>query len=267
MAAVYQNQPFPINDFNGLSMRHLQIINTERYARDFDVSEILATRVQGDLYNSIEYFLVKIRGTGRALTDIHIRATNIPLLITSYLADVIRDGRPYPFSRSVRVAEDYYQRIRKLVTNETSPDFNLMTTDECGNPYTFITRIEDYQRTFRVGFQSVLAINSWIKRINDQFKTTTFGINNMQVVLTDRVTATPSKAPVCAEVNEMHAMHFYEDIYCRWRNVVFNCKNLLPSGNELKSDTLMALYYTSLDQAKLEAIPCLKKHQRFNAYE
>lgn len=274
-----------------IPMRHLQILNIDRYQRDFEVSAAIAKKMQLLVYNSINFFLNKVRGSGKSMHDIHIRATNLPALIACIYIDAVIEtnviipyvpaaapaqGGPvpvpvvpdllshnYPFSRSVRVVEDYYQRMRKLVTNETSPDFNLTTTDDCGNPYTFITKIADYQTTYRVGFQTVLAINSWVKKVSDAF-TNPIITASLDEILILTVKASPSKAPVCAEVNELRSMQFYEDLYCRWRNVVFNCKNLLPSGNELKSDTLMALYYTSLDRAKKEALPCLTKQAQLN---
>lgn len=253
-----------------ISMRHLQILNLERYKKDFEVSNDIAEYMQRLVYNSIEKFLNKVRGTGKVMVDIHIRATNLPAIVsvlyTLMLAEIGNgDDNKFPFSRSVRVAEDYYQRMRKLVTNETSPDFNLTTTDECGNPYTYITKIAEYQNTYRVGFHTVLAINSWIKKTSEAF-TGPIQNANIQCILNPMISVSASKAPVCAEINELRSIQFFEDFYCRWRNVVFNCKNLLPAGNELKSDTLMALYYTSLDRAKKEAVPCLSKQQQLNKY-
>ena len=158
------------------------------------------------------------------------------------------------------------------MTNETSPDFNLMTADECGNPFTFITKIEEYQRTFRVGFPSVMEINKFIKDVGEQIKR----LSNVDAVIKKTAyvavfikvpKANAAKAPVCAEINELRAIQFHEDIYCRWRNVVFNCSNLLPnSENNIKEDTLMALYYASFDQAKASAIPCLTKQQQIAGY-
>lgn len=254
-----------------ISMRHLQILNLDRYVKDFEVSQGIASHMQLVVYNSIEFFLDKVRGTGKVMSDIHVRAINLPAFIAViYQMMLVEIGtgidNDFPFSRAVRVSEDYYQRMRKLVTNETSLDFNLTTTDECGNPYTYITKIAEYQTTYRIGFHAVLSINSWIKSTTDAFAVTPITGIEIELILNPTIKVSASKAPVCAEINELRSIQFYEDLYCRWRNVVFNCKNLLPAGNELKSDTLMALYYTSLDRAKKEAIPCLQKQQRLNRY-
>lgn len=253
-----------MRDTSTLPMRHLQILNTDRYHKDFQITKTVANLMQVLVANTIVKFLTAINGSS-SMADTHIQANNLPLVILYIYQKVVADAKPYPFSRSVRVAEDYYQRIRKLVTNETSPDFNLLTADECGNPFTYITRIGEYQDTFRVGFQVVLDINSWIKNVDDALKDP-FTEDNLVQIFATAITLTPSKAPVCAEVNELRFIQFYEDVYVRWRNVVFNCKNLLPSGSDLQPDTMMALYYASMDNAKKSALPCLRKQQSMNRF-
>ena len=265
MVFTFINRDLTPVELNAIPMRHLQILNTDRHSKDFEVTTDVTQAAKLLVYNSIGYFLDKVRGSGRGLSNIHIRATNLPLIILYFYRLIHVDGQVYPFSRAVRVAEDYYQRIRKLVTNETSPDFNLMTTDECGNPYTFVTKIDEYQQTFRVGFMTVLEINRWIRQVDNAFNICDRN-EHYNTIFINTINATPSRAPVCAEVNELRYIQFYEDVYCRWRNVAFNCKNLLPSGNELRSDTMMALYYTSMDDAKRTALPCLLKQQRLNGF-
>lgn len=249
---------FPAN--TDLPMKHLQIVNTERYARDFEIPTPTAVTVQRLTYNTIKRFMDVIRGG--ATMGVSLSATNIPLVATHVYATIREHGdvAEYPFSRAVRVAEDYYQRIRKLVTNETSPDFNLLTADACGNPYTYITQVSEYQKTFHVSLNGVFRINKWIGELNSAIKLAVAdepGAHERcwNIVLLSRPLVSALKGPVCPEINELRHIQLQEDIYCRWRNTVFNCSNLAPvNGSRLEPDTVMALYYASLDKAKTRTL-------------
>lgn len=241
-----------------LPMRHLQIVNVARYARDFQIHNNTVVFLQSVVFNSIRYFLGQLN-TGTGVSGPPLNATNIPMLAYIVWNLELVNPDPYPFSRAVRVSEDVYQRIRKLTTNETSPDFNLMSADECGNPYTYVTKLDDYQQTFRVTFATVLRVNSWLREIDTILSNNPAAMLDLPVVrgicLNVPRVAT-AKAPVCAEINHLRSVQFYEDLYCRWRNIIFGCKNLVRDGAAMKPETVMALYYASLDKAREDAAKC-----------
>lgn len=234
-------------------MRHLQIVNTIRYARDFEISEEAAAYVALVVHYFIVDFTARVTTAKKSVPF----ATCIPKIAVQVM---LRNGAvKYPFSKAIRVAEDVYQRLRKLVTNDTSVDFNLMTMDECGNPYTYITRIDEYIRMFTVRPDIVLKVNRALKEMDDAIRkketgkaATVYGCFEAD----DGIMKGPLKAPTCTEIQNIRRMQFLEDLYCRWRNTMYNCKNLHPvDAASLDSDTVMALYYNSLDNS-------LKANQR-----
>ncbi|KAI9549642.1 hypothetical protein GHT06_003828 [Daphnia sinensis] len=213
-------------------MRHLQIVNTIRYARDFEISEEAAAYVALVVHYFIVDFTARVTTAKKSVPF----ATCIPKIAVQVM---LRNGAvKYPFSKAIRVAEDVYQRLRKLVTNDTSVDFNLMTMDEP---------------------DIVLKVNRALKEMDDAIRkketgkaATVYGCFEAD----DGIMKGPLKAPTCTEIQNIRRMQFLEDLYCRWRNTMYNCKNLHPvDAASLDSDTVMALYYNSLDNS-------LKANQR-----
>lgn len=245
---------------NGIPMRHLQIVNTARYARDFEINEAAAVYAALVVHYAIQLFAAKVTTPQK----LFCRATCIPMLAME-IAKVNDEDKKYGFSKALRVAEDVYQRLRKLVTNNTSIDFNMMTTDDCGNPYTFVTKLDQFTKMFSLKPEAVLSVNRTLKSMDDAIKNK--NPSNVQFIAecltADEIIKNgPLKAPTCTEINNIRRMQYFEDLYCRWRNTMFNCKNLHPvDTSTLDTNTLMALYYNSLDHNLRDNKLCAKPTQ------